>query len=375
MRELPMRFAIKAVVTFVVLIMAVGARADEGLADCTDPTLTADLETPCTLQWVDHQNLQRIIWSPGAQEHNIEDGLSVEISVESDGRHHVNSKFRPELMDFDQDGWTDLVFFAPNGMVNGNYKLFRFDPDRETFFAMGEIQGYHLFLDKTGFVVAVSRSSCCSSSANFYSKADQQLNLEFQMDVRPVDTSEPAEQCKISQGPDGSDADALRADYPDLIDDYCNYYEEKGWEAIEARSLDLEALSAAVNTVPDDTVFYCQLDDDAHEVTVTHLDGVYTYQYGPIGQPFDLELRRTADQVQILPSNGEGKRRSGYIELRNGEYAYQVYYSSQSDLNDDMVNATATARGLTVRRGDEAAYVFDKNCSTTASFDRIFQLE
>ncbi|MFT7494255.1 MAG: hypothetical protein ACI9RO_001708 [Alteromonas macleodii] len=375
MKELPMCFSIKAVVTFVLLIMALEARADEGLPNCTDSTLTTDLEAPCTLQWIDHQNLQRMIWSQDIQGYNVEDGLSVEISMEEDGRYHIKSQFRPDLMDFDQDGWTDLVFFVPNGIVNGNYELFRFNPDHETFLTMGEIYGYHLFFDKTGFIVAVSRSSCCSSSANFYSKTGQQLNLEIQMDIWSVDTPKPAEQCKILQGSNGSDADALRADYPDLIADYCNYYKEKGWEAIEARSLDLEALSAAVNTVPDDTVFYCQLEDDAYQVAVTHRDGVYTYQYGFIGQPPEVELRQATDQVQILQSNGEGKSRSGYLELQNGDYVYQVYYLSQLALDNDIMNVTEIDRGLTVRRGDETAYILEKKCLPNASFDGVFQLD
>jgi hypothetical protein len=88
-----------------------------------------------------------------------------------------------------------------------------------------------------------------------------------------------------------------------------------------------------------------------------------------------VELRQATDQVQILQSNGEGKSRSGYLELQNGDYVYQVYYLSQLALDNDIMNVTEIDRGLTVRRGDETAYILEKKCLPNASFDGVFQLD
>lgn len=370
-----MRFLMGALATLVILVVAAGAQADDALPDCNDPLLADDFEPPCTMNWIENQTLQRLIWWQGAEGYSIAEEQDIELNVEADGSYKAISQRRPYLMDIDQDGWTDLIFFTQIGMVNGDFVFFRFDPIRDKFVAMGDMNGAHFNLDKTGFVVAVARTSCCESGAYFYKIEEHQLALQFHMDIRPSEMSGPTEQCQIWQGFEGVRADALREDYPDLITDYCNYYEEGGWKAIEARSLDQDVFSAAVHRVPEDTVFYCQLDDETHEVGVTYRDGIYRYQYGTVGQAPDLEIRHEASQVKVLPDNGAGPSRFGYVEFQNEGYFYRVHYGYEIEFGDNSADVSETIRGLTVRRGNEATYVFDKDCLRNASFDQIFLLE
>ncbi|MEP2473237.1 MAG: hypothetical protein ABJH45_17020 [Paracoccaceae bacterium] len=278
-------------------------------------------------------------------------------------------------MDVDQDGWTDFYVFTPNSMVNGDFVFFRFDPAQDTFVTMGDVGGSIFGLDENGFVVAISRSGCCEKEISFHLIEDHALNLQFLMRVRLPELFAQAEQCQMYPRPGGSVSDTLWSNYPDMIADYCNFYKEKGWEAIQARSLDQDALSVAVYMVPENTVFYCQLEDAANEVTVVYRDGIYTYQYGLIGQNPDLEIRREASEVEVLPDNGAGPSRFGYIKLQNDGYTYQVHYGYEIVFGDDSADVSETIRGLTVQRGDETAYVFDKDCLTDTSFDQIFNLD
>lgn len=68
----------------------------------------------------------------------------------------------------------------------------------------------------------------------------------------------------------------------------------------------------------------CQIEGRSTEVFVCHDDRVATYGYGPIGQPAELSLLDTVENVDFEPWSGLGKAIYERITLYNGDYSYEV---------------------------------------------------
>lgn len=68
----------------------------------------------------------------------------------------------------------------------------------------------------------------------------------------------------------------------------------------------------------------CQIAGRNTEVFVCYDDHVVTYGYGPIGQPVELSLSDTVENVDFEPWSGLGKAIHERITFYNGDYSYEV---------------------------------------------------
>jgi hypothetical protein len=68
----------------------------------------------------------------------------------------------------------------------------------------------------------------------------------------------------------------------------------------------------------------CQIEGLNTEVFVCHDDQVATYSYGPIGEPVDLFLLETIENVDFEPWSGVGRSIDERVTFYNGEFSYEV---------------------------------------------------
>lgn len=177
------------------------------------------------------------------------------------------------------------------------------------------------------------------------------------------------------------DLEQVRTEEPDLIADYCALYSEAGRSRIEERerSATPSPVDRSYQIVPVGTVFYCRLDNRTHEVTVTHEDGVFTYRYGPHGQPPELELVRNESEVAVLPEKGMGAMRYGYIAFENGEFRYEAsyYYEfidpdvTRTNSPDLPLDNDRFSRSLGVTEINTGEKIFGRKCLRQAFYDEF----
>ena len=162
-------------------------------------------------------------------------------------------------------------------------------------------------------------------------------------------------------------------DAPELVARYCKLY-EPGTQIGES----LADVRVNPTIVPDDTVFYCQLQGTNKAVTVTRDATGYTYSYGPTEGTPELSMVRSLEEVDVLPDNGAGGNRFGHIEFRNDAFLYSVYYLYQ------LIDDTGTLRdiGETFRRAlvvykdaDFTNPVFHRVCDPDLAADSIAFLD
>lgn len=80
------------------------------------------------------------------------------------------------------------------------------------------------------------------------------------------------------------------------------------------------------------TVFVCPLDGSSRQVQVCQGgDGSFTYSYGKPGIAPELELLRSADEVNLQPWNGIGRYIWATLTFDNSGYRYQVAYSADKN--------------------------------------------
>lgn len=68
----------------------------------------------------------------------------------------------------------------------------------------------------------------------------------------------------------------------------------------------------------------CQIEGRNTEVFVCHDDQVATYSYGPIGDPAELSLSETIENVDFEPWSGVGKAIHERITFYNDDFSYEV---------------------------------------------------
>lgn len=350
------------------------AQAEGNLPECSaleDAGISR--QSSCGLTWVENnQKISITVLRP------IDDD-SIEFTSNEVGTYTVASPQIPDIIDIDGDGQIDLGFFTPIGMVNGDYTIFRRPSGQDSFVELGVMNGYDFYADKTGFFVADGRSNCCERSLVFHHMEGDALSPRFTIGARPKDMPRPGggPLCEVIKhesrdgiAPDAFDLETVQREHPELISDYCNYY-DNDQRSINDRTTSLRQTSS----VPAATVFHCQLEDHIHKVTVTLDDGTYTYRYGPTGQPPELELIRSTHEVSVLPDSGPGPGITGHIEFENNGYVYKTYYTIQNNNAGAPFELRDFTRGLSVRKTGSDDHVFERACLIETSYDDIRSLE
>lgn len=342
-----------------------------------------DLETPgadCTINWVQNGQMLSIDWTL-SEEYHI-----VQIDKRPDGTQVLAAPRQPHLIDIDEDGWLDVAVFSLLGMVNGDYNVFRYDPETDDFVLFGIMNGAGFAREPGGYLTSVGRSSAAASGVEIYAVETDGLAPRASLYVDAGLQTGPggAPECRVVVGdrtivnPNPAELAQLFPDAPDLIARYCALYSGPGGTG--PNGTNLFDLRAEPVIVPDDTVFYCQLQGTAKAVTVTLDDTGYRYAFGPIDGPPELTLDRPTNQVRVLPDNGAGPSRFGEISFQNGDYEYVVSYGYEqgnfTDSGFESLREETFQRTLIVfKSGDHTNPVYNKVCDPDRAADSIFFLD
>ncbi|MFQ1702510.1 hypothetical protein ACJ5NV_18145 [Loktanella agnita] len=325
---------------------------------------------PCALNWVEGGRKMRVVWS------HADEDFAVNLSGDAVAGFALSSARPPHLIDIDKDGWLDLGVLTLVGMVNSDYEFFRYDPFAQDFRALGAMNGAQFARDRAGYLVSDARSSCCARVISFHDIRQDSLEKLMEISVRGGEISG----CKVTIGAqsyDAADGPDLLPHAPDLIEAYCNYYDDDA--ALYERQADLRPADGEKYVVPDGTVFHCALIGGTHMVTVTHDGDHFTYRYGPIGGRAELTLHRRAAEVGVRAYGGTEIAYFGQISFQNRGYTYQLHTTYDAVDRSDDQSAYArnnVARGLTVMKDDSASGpVFDKTCLAERAYDAIATLD
>lgn len=334
------------------------------------PYYADDTSQICAINWVQSNHLMRVIW------HLSEGDFASPVMTENDyGVPVLTSGRPPRLLDVDGDGWLDLTIFTLIGMVNGDYSVFRYDPQVAHFVDFGEMNGHSFMRHESGFYVSAARNNAATTNITFFEERSGRLEAAFDLEVSAYEASENGgrAQCAISLdgGPyrdvfDPAAPTAFIKTYPDMIQSYCDIYKYPDAPSHDVR---LSGNGPDLHLVPEDTLFYCRLEGVNKGVTITRDEGGYHYAYGPVGAAPELVLDRAVDQEGFLPNAQSGQSGVGEIAFENGEYTYVVSFAYDEREARD-------ARGLRVYRGGTGADpIFDKGCAADASFDALDQID
>ncbi|WP_341368249.1 hypothetical protein [Yoonia sp. BS5-3] len=336
------------------------------------PTDFDSANDDCAINWVQNGRLMRLRWSPADH---------TRFEFIDDGPRVLFAQRPPHLIDIDQDGWLDVAVFSLLGMVNGDYDILRYDPDSAGFDYFGTLNGAQFIREPDGYVVGVGRSSAASSGVDIFNQGSDGFKRAATLYVDAGQPTGPngAAKCQVTvdglqmTNPSPTQVTEIFPENPDLISAYCALYD--GPTPTGTR---LDAESSDPLIVPDGTVFYCQLSGTNKAVTVTRNATGYTYAFGPVDGPPELEMNHPFDQVDVLPDNGAGSSRFGEITFLNGAYRYTVTYGYQ--LYDDAgqlrdIDETFS-RTLVVTEGDDVANpVFKRTCDPIRAADLIAFLD
>ncbi|EBA12605.1 hypothetical protein [Roseobacter sp. CCS2] len=321
-----------------------------------------DLRRGCKLSWVEHGALRTITWR--YYENDFE-APSLRFSPPTG--YTLISQSPPDIVDVNYDGSADLVTFNEIGGTNGDFDIFLYDLDRNSYAHAGTLYGNHIAHDNTrynSYLVAQSKNGS-RAYFRFYAFSNEQIWPVFDIDAQ--DTCRVLGRGPFAErmDPNGAFIDRQRQD-ADLIAYYCDIYNKT--EA-EDRGAALEAFPS-INYVPDNTIFYCVVDegDDPHAMTITHDSAGFRYTYGPLSGEPDLVLDRNPEQVQIVFIPGpEYQGRLDEIVFENGAYTY-IASSAR-----DTVGGTydVLRRSLVVMQDGVTTPIFSKSCNYAASFDAL----
>lgn len=325
---------------------------------------------PCALNWIAGGRKIRVVWSPA------EEDFAVSLTGDAIAGFTLSSARPPHLIDIDQDGWLDLGVLTLVGMVNSDYEFFRYDPLAQDFRAIGAMNGAQFARDRAGYLVSDARSSCCERVISFHDIQQDRLQKLMEISVRGGEISG----CDVSVGAhsyDAADGPDLLPHAPDLIEAYCDYYDDDA--ALYDRQADLLPADGGRYVVPDGTVFHCALTGGTHMVMVIHDGDHFIYRYGPIDGTAELTLHRPTAEVGVLAYGGTETAYFGQISFQNRGYTYQLHTTyNTADRSDDqpMIARNNVARGLTVMKDDSASGpVFDKTCLAERAYDAIATLD
>lgn len=330
----------------------------------------------CLLSWVDNNQLQTVVWNQVEQDFQ-------EASLHQDAMELpvLTSRYWPELVDVDQDGWLDMVTFEWVGQVNGAFVIFFYDPVTEEFIQADSLYGHTLERDKVGYIVTTSRSGY-GWIYRIYTLTNRELNFLFE--VEPTGMGQSGDQfgryCDVSLGyeqPLQFDDIIASGQVPDAETFFATYCDLEPDFASSGRTEPLHEMLGETDRVPFDTAFYCVLDGGTKAVTITHTSHSMLYTYGPVGGEVELELSRPHNLVRTRPDVAIDDIRSGDITFANGAYEYTVYKNGElSENGNNSASTDAFASGLVVYKGgDSTAPIFESTCIPGRSIDLIFQPE
>jgi hypothetical protein len=349
---------VRAWLVWILLSLATLTPASAAGFDCDDVLSRASTETDCRRHWVENQEVRFLHWYQGPDEYSI--------SIE--GRtpfFNIRSPRPPYLTDLDGDRFADLVFFSLLGMVNGDYEFHRFDPQSGTFEQMGKTTGSSYYINRNGIFVTVARSSCCESGASIHQIIDNNLVPVFQMAIRLQEISTPETQCQIfSEGP-LSRADIER-DYADLIEAFCDYYQNTEQAAVKAWEAELPSSHFEL---PDGTAFFCVLEGGVKAITIEERDQGFAYMFGGVGLAPDLELYRSDNIVAMENADRSIGPLTGSISYKNGDYTYTLHSPRNAF---GVVGTDERLYRLTAQLEDQEEYIFDQTCQPQAVHDFTF---
>lgn len=349
------------------------------------PFFADDTAQVCAINWVQNNRLMRVIWS--LSEGDFESPVMRE---NADGEAVLTSSRPPRLLDVDGDGWLDLTTFTLIGMVNGDYSVFRYDPQAAWFVDFGAMNGHSFMRHESGFYISAARNNAATTNIAFFEERGGKLEQVFVLEVSAYETSENGgrAQCAISTDGvayrdvfDPAGQTAYLKNYPDMVQSYCDIYR---YPDAPSNDVSLSGNAPDLNIVPENTLFYCRLEGGTKGVTVSQDVSGYRYAYGPIGAAPELVLDRAADQVDVLSNALRGQLRVGEMAFENGDFTYVVSHSydekeaedARAFGNQDAVfGLKSFSRGLRVYRGGVGTEpIFDKVCAADASYDAIDQI-
>lgn len=327
----------------------------------------------CTINWVQNGRMLSLDWT-AAPDFDV-----VELQDRPDGSQVLATTRQPHLIDIDQDGWLDVAVFTLLGMVNGDYDVFRYDPDSYRFAYFGTMNGSQFTRHADDYVVAVGRSSAAASGVDVFKVSPNGIIPEASLYVDAgLETGlDGAPECRVTvdgetyTNPTHARIGEIYPDAPGLIANFCGLY--GGIKIPGTRLMDVPVDPVIV---PDGTVFYCQLQGTTKAVTVTFDGAGYRYAFGPQDGPPELILDRPIGQVRVLPDNGAGPSRFGEISFQNGAYEYIVSYGYEvgnfTDSGFESLREETFQRGLIVIQDEDYANpVFDRSCDPDLSYDSI----
>lgn len=324
----------------------------------------------CSINWVRDGRLISVRWTAS------QDDFEVELRNSPGGGQTLVSSRPPRLIDIDQDGWPDLTVFTLIGMVNGDYDIFRYDPNADRFVPFGSINGASFTREEGGYLVAVGRSSAAASGVDVYRITEPGLLpvMSLYVDAGLPTGPDGTAKCTVSidgatyDTPDAATIRGIFPDAPDLIMNYCNLYDEG-----DEHGLNLAAVPTAAGVVPNGTIFYCRLEGGTHTVTLTRQTLGLRYSYGPLDGTPELVLDRAIDEIDVVLPDAAEPLQTGRITFRNGAYAYTVDYGERlSGEPEGTLSGVNGRHGLrVVKDNNEARPVFQKDCLADTTYDGL----
>lgn len=315
----------------------------------------------CSLSWVERGKLRSIAW-----QYYENDFAAPILSFSPPSGYTMTSQRPPRLIDVDYDGSRDLVTFNEVGGTNGDFDIFLYDADRDSYAHAATMFGSYIDRDESGqtsYLVAGSRNGA-RPYFRFYEVSGQEILPAFDVD--------PQEECAvIDHRPpfapavrDGESNAQLQGYDSDLIEYYCNIYDKT---KAEDRTTPF-VMDDGLKYLPSNTIFYCLLDLESglHAMTITQDSTEYRYSYGPLGADPDLVLGRGVDDAVVdFVDRRQPNSRRYEIRFKNGAFTYTAY--GQRYRNEDA--GISWSGSLVVTRDGLDKPVFSRDCNENASFD------
>lgn len=347
------------------------------------PTDPASSPNECVINWLQKGKLTKLTWK--LYENGLEPPVLQSVAP---GEYMLTSSRPPNLLDVDQDGWLDLTNFTLYGMVNGDYDIFRYDPNRDDFTTWHGLNGHTFVREDEGFFVSAARNGAASTVFAFYKNKGRQFLPHFHMEVHADDSlaARGTPQCSVSidQSTLMSVDEALSAlntspvvqtflpKEPAMLLSYCDIYRSS---ARRDRGTPLAKTDTDAVIVPDGAAFYCRLEDTDKEVAVIRDDDKLRYRFGPIYEEPELVMDRAFNAVEFVTAPSKNGEHSGSMTFVSDGYSYKLHYQPASSGEGDNRNSSTTSvtkMNLSVFKGDTAdTTVFDRACILETSFADI----
>lgn len=340
-----------------------GVSAAADLPACASPTAGGDqMDAGCVLSWVEDGTHRIIRWHASGN-----DFEAPVLSFTPGASFSLQAQQPPSLIDVDQDGIRDVVAFSLIGQVNGDHDIFLYQPDSGSYAHAAAIPGYELSRDKSGYLLAPSRSGP-GQHFGFYSLSGSKITPAFA--IEPTEGGPPHEKCQILSRDQrvvwAGDVGTLPILAPrdaELMDHYCNIYAPSQ----AANRATVLTDDPSVQYVPESAAIYCRIEGSKgpYAATVSRQDDGYLYSYGPAGGEVDLTMISANRQGDWRKSYGADKDSlRDEMHFASGGCTYILYEERPVRPESRAV----TRRGLTVLQDGATAPIFQRICDPSLSF-------